>query len=229
LRTGSVDAVNVLQSGPLCRFADWPNYQIPEAADGRNRAAVVQRFGLVWCSGGMEGGCVDDGEESEFSEFVHGRWQWLAKFAYGLTGDPGLAEDLAQTALVNAYAAWPRVRRADDPDAYLRRIVVNAYKAGFRKRRVREQLTGSPHESAERAAVGAGEHDDRAAIIAALRKLPLRQREIVVMRYWLDLSETQVAAALQCSPGNVRSQASRALAKLRSSAELAEWGRNECR
>src|SRR5215472_14169145 len=92
-----------------------------------------------WCSGSAWSGavegwrevCVDGGEDSEFSEFAQGRWQWLAKFAYGLTGDPGLAEDLAQTALVNAYAAWPRVRRADDPDAYLRRIVVNAYKAGF--------------------------------------------------------------------------------------------------
>jgi RNA polymerase sigma factor (sigma-70 family) len=70
--------------------------------------------------------------------------------------------------------------------------------------------------------VSAGQPQD--AIIAALLGLPPRQREVVVLRYWLDLTEAQTAAALNCSIGNVKSQASRALAKLRSSAELAGWG-----
>jgi RNA polymerase sigma-70 factor (sigma-E family) len=167
---------------------------------------------------------VDSTAEREFREFVDGRWTWLARFAYGLTGDPGLAEDLAQTALANAYAAWSRVRRADDQDAYLRRIVLNAYRAGFRKPRVRELLTGTPEYHPGRVlADPARQADDREAVIAALLKLPVRQREVVVLRYLLDLTETQVAATLHCSPGNVRSQASRALAKLRASAELAEW------
>ena len=168
---------------------------------------------------------MDPRAESEFTEFMHGRWSSLVRLGYGLTGDQGLAEDLAQTALANAYAAWPRVRRADDPDAYLRRILVNAHRGGFRKSRVREQLTASPHDYAERASGDpAALRPDRAAIIAALLELPPRQREVIVLRYWLDLTETQVAATLQCSVGNVKSQTSRALAKLRDSAELAEWG-----
>jgi RNA polymerase sigma-70 factor (sigma-E family) len=167
---------------------------------------------------------VDSSAEGEFREFVDGRWTWLARFAYGLTGDRGLAEDLAQTALANAYAAWSRVRRADDPDAYLRRIVLNAHRAGFRKPRVREQLTGAPEYHGGAAAPDpARQNEDRDVVIAALLMLPVRQREVVVLRYLLDLTESQVAATLQCSVGTVRSQASRALAKLRSSEVLADW------
>lgn len=167
---------------------------------------------------------MDHSAETEFSEFAHGRWPALARLGYGLTGDRGLAEDLAQTALASAYASWSRVRRADDPDAYVRRILVNAYRSGFRRRRVSERPSGLPHEYAGALAtdVSAGQPQD--AIIAALLALPARQREVVVLRYWLDLTEAQTAAALNCSIGNVKSQASRALAKLRSSAELAGWG-----
>lgn len=167
---------------------------------------------------------MDDSAEGEFREFVDGRWTWLARFAYGLTGDSGLAEDLAQTALANAYAAWSRVRRADDQDAYLRRIVLNAHRASFRKPRVKEELTGTPEYQAGSAGPDpARQNEDRDVVISALLTLPVRQREVVVLRYLLDLTDSQVAATLQCSVGNVRSQASRALAKLRSSAELADW------
>jgi RNA polymerase sigma-70 factor (sigma-E family) len=169
---------------------------------------------------------LDHSAETEFSEFAHGRWPGLARLGYGLTGDRGLAEDLAQTALASAYASWSRVRRADDPDAYVRRILVNAYRASFRRRRVSEQLSGLPHEYARAIATdpGVNQPSERDAIVSALLDLPPRQREVVVLRYWLDLTEAQVAAALNCSVGNVKSQASRALAKLRSSTELAEWG-----
>jgi RNA polymerase sigma-70 factor (sigma-E family) len=167
---------------------------------------------------------VDAGAESEFSEFAHARWAELARLGYGLTGDRALAEDLAQTALANAYASWSKVRRADDPAAYVRRILVNAYRAGFRKRRVREQLSGMAPEYAGNAlAESSYQLDDRATIVSALLALPPKQREVVVLRYWLDLSEAQAAHVLSCSVGNVKSQASRALAKLRSSAELASW------
>ena len=167
---------------------------------------------------------MESSAEREFREFVEGRWAGLARFAYGLTGDRGLAEDLAQTALANAYAAWSRVRRADDPDAYLRRIVLNAHRTSFRKPRVREKLTGTPEYHAGAAVPDPGrQNEDRDAVMAALLALPARQREVVVLRYLLDLTDSQVAATLQCSVGTVRSQASRALAKLRSSAELADW------
>jgi RNA polymerase sigma-70 factor (sigma-E family) len=164
---------------------------------------------------------VDDGASAEFSEFAHGRWPGLVRLAYGITGDRGLAEDLAQTALASAYASWPRVRRADDPDAYLRRILLNAHRRGFRKRRVTEQLQATVPDFA--LADPAERHQDRRVIIAALLTLPPRQRAVVVLRFWLDLTETQVAATLGCTVGTVKSQTSRALAKLRASAALADW------
>jgi RNA polymerase sigma-70 factor (sigma-E family) len=168
---------------------------------------------------------VTGAQAVDFAEYAHSHWPTLVRLAYGLTGDRGLAEDLAQTALANAYASWSRVRRADDPDAYLRRIVVNAYRGAFRKRRVAEQLSESPPELGARftAADPADQQANRAAVIAALATLPPRQREVVLLRFWLDLTEAQVAATLGCSVGTVKSQASRALAKLRGSAELAGW------
>jgi RNA polymerase sigma-70 factor (sigma-E family) len=167
---------------------------------------------------------VDGAAAAEFSEFAHSRWPGLVRLAYGITGDRGHAEDLAQTALANAYAYWRRVSRADDPDAYLRRIVVNAHRGSMRRRRVGEQLTASPPDAFAPQSDPASVHGDRASIIAALAALPRRQREVVVVRFWLDLTEVQVAASLGCSVGTVKSQASRALAKLRDSAELADWG-----
>src|SRR3954465_4768180 len=86
--------------------------------------------------------------DAEFREFMVSRWGSLVRFAYGLTGDRGHAEDLAQTALAKAYASWPRVRRAEDPDAYVRRILVNANHGRFRKRRVEENSGEAPTEPA---------------------------------------------------------------------------------
>jgi RNA polymerase sigma-70 factor (sigma-E family) len=151
------------------------------------------------------------------------RWRGLVRLAYGLTGDRQSAEDLAQTALARAYAAWPRVRRADDPDAYVRRILLNVNRSRLRPRRFTEQLTADPpdHGTPD----PAGPRDDRSALLAALAALPYGQRAVIVLRYWLDLTEPQAAAALGCSVGNVKSQAARGLAKLRLSPELAEGER----
>lgn len=170
---------------------------------------------------------MDAPADAEFRDFMAGRWPGLVRLAYGLTGDQALAEDLAQTALARAYASWPRVRRADDPDAYVRRIVLNANRSRFRGRRVSELLTAAPPDAG--AADETGHRDDRSALMAALKALPAGQRSVVVLRYWLDLTEVQVAAALGCSVGNVKSQASRALAKLRLSPELADGELHEHR
>jgi RNA polymerase sigma-70 factor (sigma-E family) len=165
---------------------------------------------------------MDRQSDSEFTEFMLGRWPALVRFGYGLTGDLGLAEDLAQTALTRACASWPRVRRADDPDAYIRKIMINSNRSRFRGRRVAEHLTDSLPESLSGAPAGdpAGARDDRAELMAALMSLPDGQRAVVVLRYWLDLTEAQTAASLGCSVGNVKSQASRALAKLRLNTDL---------
>jgi RNA polymerase sigma factor (sigma-70 family) len=114
----------------------------------------------------------------------------------------------ARGLLAKAFASWPRVRRAGDPDAYVRRIMLNANHSRFRKRRVPEQLTDRPPETR---AEPAGHPDDRPALMAALMRLPAGQRAVVVLRYWMDMTETEAAAALGCSVGNVKSQAARRL------------------
>jgi RNA polymerase sigma-70 factor (sigma-E family) len=160
--------------------------------------------------------------DAEFREFMHARWPTMVRLAYGMTGDQGHAEDVAQTAFARAYASWPKVRRTGNPDAYLRRIVVNENRNRFRKQRVTERLTDSPPESWT--ADATGRYDERSALIAALQRLGPRQRAVIVLRYWMDLSEAEAAAVLNCSVGTVKSQASRALAALRQSAELVDGG-----
>uniref|UniRef100_A0AAU2JQ40 SigE family RNA polymerase sigma factor n=1 Tax=Streptomyces sp. NBC_00049 TaxID=2903617 RepID=A0AAU2JQ40_9ACTN len=153
-------------------------------------------------------------QEAQFQSFVAARWTHLVRTAYLLTGDPHDAEDVTQTALAKAYRSWRRVSRMDSPEAYVRRMLVSCNTDRFRKRRVPERLMESVPETAARdtAAVWA---DERNVLMAALAGLPARQRAVVVMRYWEDLSEAETADVLGCSPGTVKSQASKALAKLR--------------
>jgi RNA polymerase sigma-70 factor (sigma-E family) len=162
---------------------------------------------------------VDSATDEEFTAFMLGRWPSLVRFGYALTGDLGLAEDLAQTALARACAAWPRVLRAADPDAYVRKITINSNHSRFRRRRVTEYLTPEPLQ----AHIGppGGEGADRPELIQALMRLPAGQRAVLVLRYWMDLSEAETAATMGCSVGNVKSQAARGLAKLRISPDLA--------
>ena len=169
---------------------------------------------------------MDTTADADFTEFMLGCWPRLARLGYALTGDRGLGEDLAQTALARAYASWPRVVRAGNPDAYVRKIVVNACRDGFRRRRVNEVLT---HSLPDVMTGDMASLEQRPDLFAALMKLPAGQRAIVVLRYWLDLTETETAAAVGCSVGNVKSQASRALAKLRASAELTDEVNNDHR
>jgi RNA polymerase sigma-70 factor (sigma-E family) len=172
------------------------------------------------------------GSDEEFCEFMRWRWPSTVRLAYGLTGDLGHAEDVAQAAFARVYAAWGRVAQAGDPDAYLRRVVVNENRRRFRKQRVIEDLLGvlpdrgSPDPAAE--------SDERATLLAALRQLGPRQRAVVVLRFWMDMSETETARALGCSVGTVKSQASRALATLRRDDTVTDvaggfqdWGRVE--
>jgi RNA polymerase sigma-70 factor (sigma-E family) len=125
---------------------------------------------------------------------------------------------VAQAAFAKAYASWPKVCRAGNPDAYVRQIVIHENLNRLRKRRVAEQLTD---EIPERGALD-GSSDDRTALMAALRRLGPRQRAVIVLRYWLDLSEAEIASTLNCSVGTVKSQASRALASLRESGQLVD-------
>ncbi|MFB7596732.1 SigE family RNA polymerase sigma factor [Streptomyces sp. NPDC056160] len=160
-------------------------------------------------------------QEDRFQEFVRARWSHLVRTAYLLTGDVHHAEDLTQTALAKAYRSWRHVSRSDSPEAYVRRILVNCNSDRFRKRRVREALTAVPPEVAGRDEAVSWA-DERSVLLAALAGLPPKQRAVIVMRYWEDLSEAEVAEVLGCSPGTVKSQASKALVKLRTNAGLAQ-------
>ena len=163
---------------------------------------------------------MSTGPDEEFDGFMRGRWPAIVRLAYALTGDVGHAEDLAQTAFARAYASWGRVRRAGDPDAYVRRIVINAHRSRFRKHRVTEELRGDLTDTVGGSSQPGSE--GRSELLDALDQLGPRQRAVIVLRYWLDLSEAETAAALGCSVGTVKSQASRALATLRKTASLLE-------
>jgi RNA polymerase sigma-70 factor (sigma-E family) len=157
--------------------------------------------------------------DDEFRDFMRGRWPAMVRLAYTLTGDQGHAEDIAQAAFAGAYAAWGRVRRAGDPDAYVRAIVIHENSKRFRKQRVREDLRAAVPEC------GTGADDGlagRAALHDALSRLGPRQRAVIVLRFWLDMSEAATAQALGCSAGTVKSQTSRALATLRKHAGITE-------
>ena len=160
--------------------------------------------------------------DAEFRKFMHARWPAMVRLAYALTGDLGHAEDVAQAAFARAYASWPKVRRTDNPEAYVRRIVINENRNRFRRQRVAERLTDAPPESA--GSDTTSQYDERSVLIAALQRLGPRQRAVVVLRYWLGLTEAEAAAELNCSVGTVKSQASRALATLRENAELVDGG-----
>jgi RNA polymerase sigma-70 factor (sigma-E family) len=172
--------------------------------------------------------------DTEFREFMHSRWPAMVRLAYALTGDQGHAEDVAQAAFARAYASWAKVRRTENPEGYVRRIVINENRNRFRKHRVTEQLTDAPPEPGPGAGPGlslglalgdaTSQYDERSVLMAALRRLGPRQRAVVVLRYWLGLTEAETAAELNCSVGTVKSQASRALATLRQSAELVDGG-----
>ncbi|MFJ3846585.1 SigE family RNA polymerase sigma factor [Streptomyces albidoflavus] len=157
----------------------------------------------------------------DFETFAAARWPRLLRTAYLLTGDHHEAEDLVQVTLAKLFPAWPRVRGLDEPDAYVRRALVNNNLSRFRKRRVVQLLTPRLPKRAQEG--GAARTEERSLLLEALGTLPPRQRAVVVLRYWEDLSEQQAAEVLGCSPGNVKSQASRGLRKLRDHPALAEF------
>jgi RNA polymerase sigma-70 factor (sigma-E family) len=151
-----------------------------------------------------------------FEAFVAASSARLFTMAVLLCGhDRAEAEDLLQGVLERAFRRWPRIARQGDPDAYIRQMLVNASVDRWRRlRRRREEasLTGLADSAV---ADRSGQIDDRDLLLRVLTRLPARQRAVIVLRYLEDLSEAQTAAVLGCSEGTVKSQASRALARLR--------------
>lgn len=161
------------------------------------------------------GGRVAD--PSGFEEYVRARRDALTGAAFLLTGEVHQAEDVVQTALIRAWPRWEKISRVEDVDAYVHRIVVNVFLTGVRRRRWRELLTGP----VEPEPVDVAGIDETAAAEARLdledrlRALAPRQRAVIVLRYFLDLSEAEAAETLGCSVGTVKSQASKAIRRLR--------------
>ncbi len=150
------------------------------------------------------------GSETDFREFVDARYADLLRLAYALTGSAHEAEDLVQGALVKVMRRW---RRVDDPMAYLCRIMINQRTSWWRRYASRELLTAAPPERVYGDV--ADEVTDRQMVLAAMRTLAPRMRAVVALRYVADLPEAEVAAALDCSVGTVKSQASKGLTRLR--------------
>ncbi len=155
-----------------------------------------------------------DDRRAEFEHFVSEHSAGLLRAAYLISWDLAEAEDLVQETLLKVARRWPRIRRMARPVAYARRILVNlALDGSARRARDRGELTGEA--APERPGPGDLEapvlHDE---LLEALAALPPRQRSVLVLRYFLDLSEAEVAAALRCSLGTVKSTSSRGLARL---------------
>ncbi|MEV6965018.1 SigE family RNA polymerase sigma factor [Hamadaea sp. NPDC051192] len=148
---------------------------------------------------------------TDYATFVEEALTRHIGLAVLLCGDRHRAEDLLQDCLVKLYLRWRQVTKKGDPHAYLRRMLVNGNISRWRSGR-REALTGETPDRVDPLAEVREPHDQ---LRAALMALPQQQRAVVVLRYYVDLSEQQVAAELGCSVGTVKTQHSRAMAKLR--------------
>ena len=153
----------------------------------------------------------DLGSDS-FGEFVAAAMPGLLRFGHLLTGDPREAEDLVQEALARSLRRWPSVH-AGDAGPYVRRAMVNTRITRWRRWEARVRLGGQPDRSAEDPALRRAEDWDR--LRRALAQLPVRQRTVLVLRYYEDLPDARIAELMDCAPGTVRSQAARGLAALR--------------
>jgi RNA polymerase sigma-70 factor (sigma-E family) len=151
---------------------------------------------------------------SEFDEFVTTRGPSLLRFAYLLTGDAHRAEDIVQEALARAHLRWKQIDSYDVPEAYVRRVVLREY-LSWRRRRSSSEIAvaavpdrAAGRDETERVA-------DRQQLSVLLAGLPRMQRAVIVMRYYEDRNDEDIAQLLGCAPATVRSHAARGLQRLR--------------
>lgn len=151
---------------------------------------------------------MDQATAEVFDAFVRARHTALLRYGTVLTGDPHAAADLVQDALERTGLAWSRVEQQGDPEGYVRRVMANRNVSTWRRLR-RERLVDEPPERS---------YEDRPAddvMWEVLTRLPRRQRTVLVLRYYEDLSEAEIARVLGIAPGTVKSQASKGIAALR--------------
>lgn len=149
-----------------------------------------------------------------FQEFAAARLPAVLAFAAVLTGQRATAEDIAQEVLIRAYARWDTIGRLDRPEFYVRKMVLNEF-LSWRRRSWRLIPAGDTAAAGESTSDHADQYAERSALLAEIGKLPRRQRAVLVLRYYEDRSDAEIAELLGCQPGTVRAYASRALAALR--------------
>jgi RNA polymerase sigma-70 factor (sigma-E family) len=147
----------------------------------------------------------------DFEEFVRARADALMRYAYVLTGDPHDAADLLQESLTRVRSAWHRI--ATEPEGYTRTTMARLHISTWRRRRREHLMPATPERAYSDDGFGRADGDD--GLWEALGELPHRQRAVLVLRYYESLSDEEIAEVLGISRGTVRSQASRALDKLR--------------
>ncbi|WP_267244214.1 SigE family RNA polymerase sigma factor [Streptomyces sp. PR69] len=160
------------------------------------------------------------GEVLEFEEYVRTRQEALLRSARRLVPDPVDAQDLLQTALARTYGRWDGIADKSLADAYLRRVMINTRTEWWRARKLEEVPTEQlPDASVED---GSEQRADRALLMDVLKVLAPKQRSVVVLRHWEQMSTEETAAALGMSAGTVKSTLHRALARLRQELERRE-------
>ncbi len=151
--------------------------------------------------------------DEDFAEFVAARWGALYRLAYLLAASPTGAEDLLQTTLEKAYMNWARIGRMEYAEAYVRRMLANQMvsnrRRAWHRERTSDRLPEVAGDSVEMPVL------DRSLLWPLVCALPDRQRAVIVLRYYEDLSEAQIAEVLGCAPGTVKSQSSAAITALR--------------
>jgi RNA polymerase sigma-70 factor (sigma-E family) len=181
------------------------------------------------CPSGDAGELTGDkvnAEGDDFARFVELRQRALLRSAWLLTGDWALAEDLVQTALARTWLRWERINRRDDPEIYVRRVLVSTW-INWSRRKWRGERTAT--ELPDGPAPGDLENEavTRVAVRGALGLLTNRQRAVLVLRVFDDLTEIQTAQVLGCAVGTVKSTMSQALTRLRADRGLAELPERE--
>jgi RNA polymerase sigma-70 factor (sigma-E family) len=161
--------------------------------------------------------------DDDFRGFFAQHYERLCRLGFLLTGDPAQAEDLAQDALVRTWRRWRLVRKPDNPETYARKVLVNRHRSLLRRAlveaRYRYRYRDRPNQGYSH------EHREDAIVLwAATRRLPLRQRAVLVLRYYEDLSEAEIARVLGIPVGTVKTLARRGLARLRRSLDATSQG-----
>ena len=156
-----------------------------------------------------------DPEPPDFESYAAARQHHLYRTAYLLCGDRDRAQDLVQTTLVALLRSWRKARLAENPDAYAKKALVRAFLTEQRKLRRSVSAHAFLRAAPGINATAADPAELRLVVLDALRALPPKPRSMIILRYWEDLSVEETAALLGCSTGNVKSQCSRSLAKLR--------------